>query len=103
MKLADSTSPPRISLAASHAYPGCPVRVVGIDVRREHACVMVEFADGVTVAGSWIPGRGQGAELHIAAHATARGTAIPAKRWWLAPADDPAEGAGTWRVKRRLA
>ncbi|MFT4198999.1 MAG: hypothetical protein QM601_14045 [Pseudoxanthomonas sp.] len=83
-----------LGFASTHAYPGCHGRL--LDAHRLHAgrCT-VEFADGHGATARLQHGDA-GWILAIAAHTTARGTRIAAKRWRL-QAD-----AAAVRIIRRL-
>jgi len=87
----------RFEYADTHAYPGCPVRVVGEDLEsRREGPAEIEFSDGQLVAGRW--SRADEALLvEIDAYRTARGASIPARRWRLQ--DD---GHPRWKVAARL-
>ena len=59
--------------------------------------IVVEFSDGVAAPARLLPGL----RLEVEPHVTARGAAIPAKAWSLAP--DPARPETGWKVAKRLA
>ncbi len=80
----------------SHLYPGAQVTLEGRVPEMAAPC-LVEFADGAVAAGSLAPGDAAGAILETAPYRTAAGTAIPEKRWLLAPGP-----ADEWRVVRRV-
>ncbi|HYD67314.1 hypothetical protein [Azospirillum sp.] len=77
------TAPLTLDAAGTHLYPGArgtvrdglPPEAVGAPL----PC-MVVFTDGAFALGT-LAWRGDGWELAAGAYATARGTAIPAKRW----------------------
>jgi hypothetical protein len=72
---------------SSHLYPGARLTgAVG------PGPVHLEFADGIAIGASLAPDN----VLSAPAYVTARGAAIPAKRWRLARAGDG------WRVAERL-
>jgi hypothetical protein len=84
---------------APHLYPGargvwaapCP-RGRGA----EAAPCLIAFADGEAAPGALAPATDGGMILEVGAHVTARGAAIPARRWRL-------ESDGrVWRVRARL-
>ncbi len=68
----------RLSVAHTHLHPGARGTLEG---EAAGAC-RVEFADGVETSGELTAGS-QGLELSVAAHVTAAGTRIAAKRWLL--------------------
>lgn len=84
----------RFQLAHTHAYPGCRVKIAEADVEDEN---LVEFTDGVVVTCRH---RREDSRivLTIAAHRTARGTAIGEKSWILLP--DTAKG--DWKIKAKV-
>ena len=77
-----------LAAGESHLYPGA----TGTGALRDGPC-MVEFADGATAFGELSDGA---TVLELGPYTTARGTAIPAKRWAVALAE------GGFRVLRRL-
>ena len=79
----------------THLYPGA--RLLGPAVLRAGQRLTIEFSDLGSAAARVEAAAGREATLAVGAHATARGTAIAAKRWLIEPAGD-----GGWRVKRRL-
>lgn len=83
---------PVFAAAGSHLYPGAAGAVSGPE--RDGPC-LVEFADGSMAFGRLEAG---GAELALAGYTTARGTAIPAKRWAIAVTG--AGGARRFRISR---
>lgn len=62
-------------------------------------CIVV-FADGTFTAGTLTPHGGTEWRLAVDGHTTARGTAIPAKRWLIAMTC--AGGALSFRTKAKL-
>jgi hypothetical protein len=85
----DARPTPRLRAAATHLYPGARLRG---DAPLAPGPTLVAFADGVEAPGEI---EADGATLSVAAHRTARGARIPAKRWRLA---ETPEG---WRVAAR--
>lgn len=85
----------------SHLYPGARGRTAHpLPEGRAPMPCTVAFADGTEAAASLSAGGGS-LVLRVAPHVTARGTAIPAKRWALAAGGR--EGADTLvRVAARL-
>ena len=65
----------------THAYPGAKARPHDAQALAAGPCT-VEFSDGVRVPAT-LHRAGDGWELAIDAHRTARGTAIAGKRWRL--------------------
>ncbi len=61
---------------------------------------MVVFTDGAFTLGTLTPCGGTDWQLAVDAHVTARGTAIPAKRWLVEIASSG--GALTFRTRTRL-
>ncbi len=82
----------RFSFSHSHAFPGGRV-VVEDDGAAEGACE-VEFADGVTVIGSWRR-EDDAFILDAPAYRTARGTEVAGRRWRVARNRN-----GEWRSQR---
>jgi len=76
----------------SHAFHRGRV-VVRDETGTEPECV-IEFADGVTVLGTWKPAR-DGIQLCVPAYRTAKGTQIPSKSWRIVQAKN-----GLSRVER---
>jgi hypothetical protein len=86
---------------ASHLYPGAPLRTAdALPGEGETAECLVDFADGTCARGR-LAGAPGGLVLALAAHRTARGTDIPAKRWRLAEAGSNA-GEALLKVRQRL-
>lgn len=84
----------RFHLSNTHAYPGCPVKITDHDNQME---VIAEFSDGVIVPcqHKWQDGK---IIIVIAAHRTARGTAIGEKTWILRPSTTE----GEWKITTRV-
>ena len=84
---------------ATHLHPGARGR---FSPRRPSAggadigCLVI-FTDGESAAASLRCARSGALVLEVASHVTARGAAIPAKRWALEVTDGE-----TWRVRGRL-
>ncbi len=87
----------RFEFANTHAYPGCRARQSEASEDPDTSECLVEFSDGVTVAGHWTASA-DGIVVRIPTYRTTRGTSIEAKAWLL-----QADGeAGRWRVRERM-
>jgi len=84
--------------AHTHLYPGARLR--GPAALRAGRRLTIEFSDLGVTAARVEAAAGRQATLAVDAHATARGTAIAAKRW-LIERSEPADEEGEWRVRRR--
>ncbi|MCA0239405.1 MAG: hypothetical protein LCI02_00985 [Proteobacteria bacterium] len=83
----------------THLYPGARLR--GPLALRVGQRLTIEFSDLGSAAARVDAAADGEATLAVSAHATARGTAIAAKRW-LIELSEPAEQEGEWRVRRRV-
>lgn len=88
--------------ANTHLYPGARLRVALPDsvtdrpTWRGGDALLLEFSDGVVVAGTLGQTHADEVEIALHAYATASGTAVAAKNWrlrWL-PAHDAASPLG---------
>lgn len=88
--------------ANTHLYPGARLRVALPDSATDRPAwrggnaLVLEFSDGVVVAGTLHKVQADEVEIALHAYATASGTAIAAKNWrlrWL-PAHDAASPPG---------
>ena len=82
-----------VEIGASHLYPGARATVsppLGPEAAETGAACLALFADGGRAAARLGPIRTGRAALAVAAHVTARGRAIPAKRWTVTLAADGA-------------
>lgn len=84
----------RFAFADTHAYPGCRVALLELDVANE---VVAEFSDGTIVPARQREEAG-GRHVSIGAYETRSGSRIEAKAWLLLPREDTKE----WRVARRI-
>lgn len=82
----------RFSFPHSHAFHRGRVTIE--DEEDEAPNCAIEFGDGTTIIGEWRRA-GDGIDLIVPAYRTAKGTAIPAKRWTLVKGRD-----GVWRSER---
>lgn len=83
----------RIVFHHAHAYPGCRATVADA---ADSAAVEAEFSDGARPVARVVRAGTDEMTVEIAAYGTARGAAIPAKRWILRRV----AGDG-WKVVRR--
>ena len=83
----------RFQLSDTHAYPGCRVKITEEDIADEN---VVEFSDGVVVAGRGIR-KGDMIVLTVGKYRTARGTEVGEKIWVLLP--DVAKDS--WKIKAK--
>jgi hypothetical protein len=87
------TAPQELSAHHSHLYPGATGRS---DAPLRDGPVALTFADGTRA-----PGTLDGNRLRLAAHRTAKGTAIAAKTWVIAAAPPGPDGRVVFRVVAR--
>jgi hypothetical protein len=73
-------APPRLRATATHLYPGA--RLLGAAAP---GAATLAFADGVETLAEI---EADGVTLAAAPHRTARGAAIPARRWRLRPTEE---------------
>ncbi len=83
----------RIAFHHTHVYPGCRVTVAG---EAGGAFAEAELSDGVVVPATAAALGPDELLVKLAAHRTARGTAIVAKDWILRRV-----GGEAWKVVRR--
>ncbi|HMU51855.1 MAG TPA: hypothetical protein PKA13_18920 [Geminicoccaceae bacterium] len=83
----------RIAFHDTHVYPGCRAT---LDGEPDGEPGEAEFSDGVIVAAAATPLGPDELLVKLAAHRTARGTAIVAKDWILRRI-----GGEAWKVVRR--
>lgn len=83
----------RIALHHTHAYPGCRATVTDT---ADATAVEAEFSDGVRVPAHVLHAAAGAMTVAIDACRTARGTAIPARRWLLRRV-----AGEDWKVVRR--
>jgi hypothetical protein len=84
----------RLAASDTHLYPGARLRCLDDDKSRvlhDGDAALVEFSDGVAATAALLEVRETHAVMAVDAHHTARGTAIAARRWRLAPTGIPGE------------
>jgi hypothetical protein len=84
----------RLSFHHTHAYPGCRVTIA--DENDDSVRIEAEFSDGALPGVSVDRLGADELSVEIDAYRTARGTAIPAKRWILRRI-----AGDSWKVARR--
>ena len=93
----------RFSASNTHLYPGARLRIVGATGARPARgdAVTIEFADLGIATGNVAAVADARIVLALAAHTTARGTRIGAKKWTIG-ADAAAGDANAFKVIGRL-
>lgn len=95
----------RLAASNTHLYPGARLRAQDDDLRTQLRAgdrIAIEFSDQGVAQGEAAEVLPQGWQLRVAAHTTARGTLVTARRWqvqWM-PRTEP---AGSMKIRARAA